>query len=344
VRDSKTIEVQKVDSGMSVMTSADVRTIHHVKVDGKLQQGRVQPDYIICAEPSPDIARAVATALDIGASLSMEGLPSGISPEAAAAISKARAESVAQLTERLATIQLLRDTLYRACEAYANGAISDTAYTVILSRYDDIMITMLLGEFAAGGFGRTLATLGTEAGGKGVGLPKVQENLKENPEAAKLGDSQKEPAKGPEGGEGPRAEAGSFAKALTVSAAGAITPNQNQEIVRTLARMQRKYMENINSDAIEIVCITEFTKNSNSETRLGKFCKDIMPIIVKFRTKMLFGILERSRAEKENAEKKGRISELIMEAKEYIKELKELLEEAAKLDISKTSGPNVENE
>jgi hypothetical protein len=66
--------------------------------------------------------------------------------QATVATSRAYAESLAQLTNRLATIQLLRDALYRACEAYANGALSNAAYAVILSRYDDLLIRPLIAK------------------------------------------------------------------------------------------------------------------------------------------------------------------------------------------------------
>lgn len=40
-------------------------------------------------------------------------------------------------------IQLLRDGLYRACEAYTNGIIDGREYKRIIARYDETMITML---------------------------------------------------------------------------------------------------------------------------------------------------------------------------------------------------------
>lgn len=93
-------------------------------------------------------------------------LPNGFDPKIAAAVSQQQATTIAQLTERLTTVQLLRDALYRACEAYANGAMSSTSYAVILSRFDDSMITLLQSELAAGAYGRSLATLSGEASGK----------------------------------------------------------------------------------------------------------------------------------------------------------------------------------
>ena len=45
------------------------------------------------------------------------------------------------------------------------GAISDTTYAVLLSRYGETMITMLLGELAAGAFGRWLRGAPRPSGG-----------------------------------------------------------------------------------------------------------------------------------------------------------------------------------
>jgi hypothetical protein len=73
-----------------------------------------------------------------------------VQPELALAFAASRAEGLAQLGQRLATIQLLRDSTFRACEAYANGAIGASTYAMIVSRYDDVMVTLLLGEMAAG--------------------------------------------------------------------------------------------------------------------------------------------------------------------------------------------------
>jgi hypothetical protein len=58
-------------------------------------------------------------------------------------ISASMNEAVASLGIRTATIQLLRDGLYRACEAYRNGAINEFGYAMLLSNYDDVMIRLL---------------------------------------------------------------------------------------------------------------------------------------------------------------------------------------------------------
>ena len=163
----------------AIATNADIRLVHRFRghevalafddqgrpiLDqaGKPTLRRYSRDYL-CAEPSTDVARAVQAGLSISAAAGGTATPPAggtqIEAQMAAQINASRAESVAQLTKRISTIQLLRDSLYRACEAYANGAIGQEIYTAIISRYDRMMITMLLGEMAAGNFG-SAAVLG----------------------------------------------------------------------------------------------------------------------------------------------------------------------------------------
>ncbi|MDQ1080541.1 hypothetical protein [Pseudoroseomonas cervicalis] len=127
------------------------------------------PAQITCLEPSPDVAKALSTSHQASASAQLDATPpqwqSPASLAAAASASRARSEAMAQLTERMATIQLLRDGLYRACEAYANGAVGPISYALILSRYGDTMVTLLGAETAAGAFGRAMAGIGGAAQG-----------------------------------------------------------------------------------------------------------------------------------------------------------------------------------
>lgn len=97
---------------------------------------------VVCAEPSPDalvgIAASVSGALDIAG----KG-----SAQAAASM----AEAVQSIGRRSQTIQLLRDGLYRACEAYLNGAINEEEYKLIISRVDDFAVTMVAIDGLTGG-------------------------------------------------------------------------------------------------------------------------------------------------------------------------------------------------
>jgi hypothetical protein len=146
---------------------------------------RIKPSRVVCAEPSPDIAKAVQSALET--SLKVKGEGKGVSGEIDAAITRTVTESIAQLGTRLATIQLLRDELSDLCRSYANGAVSSITYTLRLSRLDKKMITLLVSEASAGALSRALVTInGSVAGsGGGVAPEKLEAAEKKIEQAAK---------------------------------------------------------------------------------------------------------------------------------------------------------------
>ncbi len=142
----------------SFIMDAKQRVITNIDIVNDSVAGQVLPKRIVCAEPSPDVASAFATAIQ--ASISKKDGDK----ETGAKFGKSTAESVAALGERLATVQLLRDMAYRNCEAYANGSINATSYTISNSRLNKTIVTLLASEMMAGAFGRTLPTAATEAG------------------------------------------------------------------------------------------------------------------------------------------------------------------------------------
>lgn len=95
--------------------------------------GKYGLNHVVCAEPSPDVAVAVAAAASAQVGRGKES----------AKIAGARSETMANITARTQTIQLLRDGLYRACEAYLNGAIDWRGYQQIIMGYDQMTITLL---------------------------------------------------------------------------------------------------------------------------------------------------------------------------------------------------------
>lgn len=320
--------------GNALLTSADVRIITTTTPITQVQPGRVVPTQITCIEPSPDIAKAVHENFSLGASVGLGGLPSGVSADLAFAFAKARAEAVAQMTERLATIQLLRDGLYRACEAYANGAISDTTYAVLLSRYDDTMVTLLMGELAAGNFGRKQAALGGSTGGSSSAqlekkaaadeqaADQASKSAEESDEtvdqrnqdlgaakarrdAAPAGSQEREVAdadvrtaeanlKAAKAEQAARKEnadkllrsaasssASAFAQAGGGSVAGSNTSAQDRAaLAGHLATMQRKYLENINSDALVVACISALDRRTATASPLAAHCEKLLPQIM----------------------------------------------------------------
>ena len=175
-------EVRELSGGKVLLNSPDVRAVWQTEVGRDSQHGKIHPRVISCVEPSADVAKVVGNSFNLGASLSAK-LPEGVTPEIAGAIASAQAGAMAQLGERLATIQLLRDGLFRACEAFANGALSDISYAVMLSRYDDTMVTLLASEIAGGAFGRTLAAASTEAGGSAKAALDITEKREQTRDA-----------------------------------------------------------------------------------------------------------------------------------------------------------------
>lgn len=88
---------------------------------------------VVCAEPSPDLYTVASTEL----------LASVKNSAYSTELSSALVETGRQLGARNTTIQLLRDGLYRQCEAYMNGVISSAEYKNMVNRYVDGMVTLL---------------------------------------------------------------------------------------------------------------------------------------------------------------------------------------------------------
>jgi hypothetical protein len=137
----------------SITTGSRQRTITNVPVLEGSRPGLVDPKRIVCAEPSPDVAVALVNSLNVGVSVFNKG---------SGTISRNQAEGIAQLAERTASIQALRDQMYQACLAYSNGAITGTTYSIVMGRLNDTMVTLILGEVAGGAVGRRLAGIGTK--------------------------------------------------------------------------------------------------------------------------------------------------------------------------------------
>ncbi len=142
------------DGNVSIASDARLRMVLAREPNVESRPGLVSPYSIICAEPSPDVAAVVASSVGVGLSVRKEGTAS-----AAAGV----AEGALQLGERTASIQLMRDMMYRACESYANGAITGTNYTLLMGQITETMITLLMGETAGGAFGRSLGALGARS-------------------------------------------------------------------------------------------------------------------------------------------------------------------------------------
>ncbi len=155
-----------LDNGTTLITDAKQRVVVNTSDYREAREGTNHR--IICAEPSPDVAQAFQAALQAGAAVTNG------QTKVDANLALATASQIAQLGERLASIQLLRDKMYRACEAYANGATTQGGYISMLARVDKTMTAMLGMEMAAGAFGRSLATAGGSSSVTGADPAKVK--------------------------------------------------------------------------------------------------------------------------------------------------------------------------
>lgn len=112
------------------------------------EQGK-KPQNIICTEPSPDVAKAVSTALAESLKVDVTH-PSGVKVGVSEALQYQTAQAIAQLGKRFATIQILRDILYNDCLAFANGALTPSAYAMSKARFNPLVVTLLSIEMAGG--------------------------------------------------------------------------------------------------------------------------------------------------------------------------------------------------
>jgi len=99
---------------------------------------------IMCTEPSPDWATALSTAINLSASGSA---PSG--PSASISGGGNTSEAITAMLGRTAGVVALRDGLYSACQAYANGIIGRDSYALIISQYGDLLVQLAGGSTAS---------------------------------------------------------------------------------------------------------------------------------------------------------------------------------------------------
>ncbi len=115
-----------------------------ISVDAKqrfvFMQGGENGNSMICAEPSPDALSAIVSGVTIGASGTSNIFNSAFS----------NSESASSIGLRTQSIQLLRDGMYRLCEAYFGGIIGKEETGRRMSRYQDTMVAILAIESLTG--------------------------------------------------------------------------------------------------------------------------------------------------------------------------------------------------
>ncbi len=107
--------------------------------EGNIMGRMMTPIY--CSEPSPDVFSVFSAALEANA---------GKGEELTAALKLATSETGATIGIRTQSIQLLRDAMYRICEAYLAGGIEEFDYYELLTRYQKSMVTLIAVEQLTG--------------------------------------------------------------------------------------------------------------------------------------------------------------------------------------------------
>ena len=91
---------------------------------------------VLCVQPNPDWASTLSRMVQFSGS----GSGSGANGSLNGTVNNS--ESAIQLAGRTAGVVALRDGLYSACQAYANGVIGQDAYALILSQYGDLLVAL----------------------------------------------------------------------------------------------------------------------------------------------------------------------------------------------------------
>lgn len=143
---------------------ADKNSIDILSIDAKqrvvvtTQRDRYR---ITCAEPSPDALSALSTSTSLGLQFDKKAL---------ANVASAISGSAASIGLRTQSIQLLRDGMYRTCEAYAAGAIDAAEYNRQQRRYQNLMLALLSVEQLTGPVVAQQVGLGSGSSSSAVGL------------------------------------------------------------------------------------------------------------------------------------------------------------------------------
>jgi hypothetical protein len=122
--------------GQSVSIDAKQRVILNKRRDPAKPQS-----VVVCAEPSPDVFSALSAAF----AAEIE-----VAKELAAKLAGSQSEAAASIGLRTQSITLLRDGMYRLCEAYLNESVSAAQYHMALRRYQALTVGLLAIEQLTG--------------------------------------------------------------------------------------------------------------------------------------------------------------------------------------------------
>ena len=140
-----------------------------------------------CAEPSPDAFRSYAKSLGLGAKFG---------ENAAGSLSSAELSNAASIGLRTQSITLMRDILYRMCEAFNNGALGEVMAATLLGRSQDLVAVVLAIEQLTGTVAANQVVLtGTAGADAGTGLDDYKQLLNSAKQIEKARKQEMEDAK-----------------------------------------------------------------------------------------------------------------------------------------------------
>lgn len=112
-----------------------------IHLDAQQRVVMVGRNGVYCAEPSPDAIAAYAQAAALGVSIPGQGAGSGAG---------ASQSDIASIGLRTQSITLMRDALYRLCEASANDTVSSISATQLMGRSQDLTAVVVAVEQLTG--------------------------------------------------------------------------------------------------------------------------------------------------------------------------------------------------
>uniref|UniRef100_A6W319 Lipoprotein n=1 Tax=Marinomonas sp. (strain MWYL1) TaxID=400668 RepID=A6W319_MARMS len=127
----------------------------------------------VCSEPVPGAISSLAATLGVDLSLTDKGK---------LGVSKSIAEGVSSIGIRTAAIEALRDIMYRNCEAYALGGISEFGIETLQRRFQSTMVAILAIEQLTGAVRAPATVLISDAS---AGSPEIVVDLTSKTELAR---------------------------------------------------------------------------------------------------------------------------------------------------------------
>ena len=165
----------------SVLIDAKQRMIAINEGQSEDSKGAPIPKTFVCAEPSPDALSAMSGAVSTSASYQQ------VSAQLAASIS----EVASSIGLRTQTIQLLRDGMYRICEGYMNGALSEEDFLKTQRRYQIMTAGLMAIESLTGVVTPKQVILrGESQASTGKNIMEAEQNLKDSKENLKAAESE----------------------------------------------------------------------------------------------------------------------------------------------------------